>query len=979
LPEKKSSPQSRPQPAQRKSDRTAPHGFPIVGIGASAGGLEALEGLFRAVPDGSGMAFVLVQHLDPAHASMLTSILQRCTSMHVVEVTDNLRVAPEVVYVIPPNRDMVIYNGCLQLSVPEQPYGHRLPIDSFLRSLAEDQAERAIGIILSGTGTDGTLGLRTILGAGGLTIVQDPATAKYDGMPTGAIRAGCASLVLPVEKMPEALLNGKRALSMPKVDAGPSGQTSSLNRILQVLHSGTGNDFSKYKRSTIGRRIERRMALQNIEEMEVYARFLKENPGEVQLLFKELLINVTSFFRDPEVFITLRKDVLPKLVAGKGPGETMRVWVAGCATGEEAYSIAMLLREIMEENQRPFKVQIYATDLDHEAIAAARIGKFPVNISQDVPQERLHNFFVKQENGYQVRKEVREMVVFATQNVIKDPPFTRMDLISCRNLLIYLEPELQDHILGIFRYSLNAGGILLLSPSESIGGSVELFRPLHPKGKIFKAVPTAGVLHPLLAGNAPIAKQNETREPQGLVSKVKESDLSSLMKQELIACFAPASVLTDLKANILFVHGETGKYFQPAPGRATFNAIEMAREGLKTDLRLAVQRAAADGAPTLNKKLSVKTNGDFQAIGLSVRLMQLKTPGEGLLLLSFQELARTAPRRRGKRIAGEADPVQVEELERELADTKENLQAIIEEQQASNEELKSTNEELQSTNEELQSTNEELETSKEELQSVNEELITVNAELQAKIEQLNDMQNDMKNLLDSTSIGTIFLDEHLAIRRFTQEAVKVFRLVATDTGRPLADIKSDLVGEDLLVRARNVLETLAPFECEVHTAGGVSYLARIRPYRTFDNVIEGVVLTFTDISGRIKLEAVVNEARRVAEAIVDTVRDPLLVLDADLRVVSASRSFYQSFKIHSEDAIGRPIGQIPSLQWNLPQLRDLLEGVLSRNVSLEGYAVVHDLPGVGHKTMHLNARRINREDETAHLLLVAFEAAEEAR
>jgi two-component system CheB/CheR fusion protein len=961
--------------AKPKGDNAAPV-YPIAGIGASAGGLEAFEQFFRHVPPDPGMAFVLVPHLDPGHASLLTEILQRITAMPVVEATDQMVLTPNRVHVIPPNRDMAIFHGTLQLSVPELPRGQRMPIDAFLRSLAEDQGEQAIGIILSGTGTDGTLGLRAITGAGGVTLVQEPATAKYDGMPSSAIQAGYATHVLPVEKMPEMLLAGMRSLAAHHETPPAPAAVSGMKRILMLLRSATGHDFSQYKKSTIGRRIERRMAQHNIEDTEIYARYLKEHPAEVQRLFKELLINVTSFFRDPEAFVRLKEDVLPQLLAGKPDDYVFRVWVAGCATGEEAYSIAMLLREYMDETRQEFKIQFYSTDLDDDAIAVARAGTYPPNIAQDVHPERLRRFFIKEDTGYRVKKEIREMVVFAIQNVIKDPPFTRLDLLSCRNLMIYLEPELQNRLIPAFHYALKPGGVLFLSPSESIGNHPELFAPLNRKWKFYRATGSAASARAVMSGGLSWTGDGNAKVPGEAAKKNKETNFAELTKRVLLQAYAPASVVTDMNGHIIFVHGDTGKYLRPAPGQATLNVVDMAREGLQLELRAALNRAG-QGVSTLSRELNVRTNGDFQAVSLSLRPLPDPDANEKLLLVSFQDVAHPAPGRpgRGKGVvaSGRGELQRVEELERDLAYTRENLQATIEEQQASNEELKSTNEELQSTNEELQSTNEELETSKEELQSVNEELVTVNAELQAKIEQLAGMQNDMKNLLDNINIGTVFLDQHLLIRRFTREAARVYRLVASDVGRPLADIKSDLEGEDLLADARAVLDSLIPCEREVRTAGGAWYLARIQPYRTLDNVIDGVVLTFADISERIQAEAAEKSARELAESIVDTVREPLIVLDGAYRVFSASSSFYRTFHATQEETVGRSLFDLGNHQWDIPALRDLLETILPRNQSFEDYAVEYDFPGIGQRKMLLNARRIVTKTGDTQLILLAME------
>ena len=957
--------------------------FPIVGVGASAGGLESFEQLFQRVPSDSGMAFVLIQHLDPDHPSLLTEILQRATAMPVTEAQDQIVVMPNNVYIIPPNRDMVIFHGTLQLSVPEKPRGQRMPIDAFLRSLAEDQGEKAIGIILSGTGTDGTLGLRAILGAGGVSLVQEPASAKYDGMPASAIGAGYATHVMPADKMPEALQAIVRHLAVaPQPAPSPATPTaaSGTNRILMQLRSSTGHDFSFYKKSTIGRRIERRMAQHEIVDAAVYARYLKEQPAEMQALFKELLINVTSFFRDPEAFDALRNDILPPLLAAKPEGYVVRVWVAGCASGEEAYSIAMLLRELMDETQREFKIQIYATDLDDDAIAVARAGVYPPNIAQDITPERLRRFFIKEDLGFRVKKEIREMVVFAIQSVIKDPPFTKLDLLSCRNLMIYLEPELQNRLIPAFHYSLKQGGVLFLSPSESIGNHHELFTPINRKWKIYRAIHSLTSTRNILVDGLTWAAEKNSKAPEGGMKKAIETNFAELAKRALLQSYAPASVVTDLKGNILYVHGETGKYLRPAPGQATLNAIDMAHEGLQLELRTAVGRAANHGEPTLGREVSFGANNDLHRVSLSVHPLHDAEAGEGLLLLSFQDSQVETSGKKGvkpvsgKRTSGALAAVRIEELERNLAYTKENLHATIEEQQASNEELKSTNEEMQSTNEELQSTNEELETSKEELQSLNEELTTVNAELQSKIEQLAGMQNDMKNLLDNINIGTIFLDEHLHIKRYTREAAQVYRLVASDVGRALNDIKSNIDKDDLLADAQAVLDDLTSRERQVCTVGGGWYLARMQPYRTLENVIEGVVLTFTDISQRVVADAAVLQARKLAEAIVDTVREPLIVLNGGLQVVSASRAFYSNFKVAAEETVGRLIYELGNRQWDIPALRKLLELVLPHDQSFDDFAVEHDFPVIGRHKMLLNARRIVDSAGDTQMILLAMES-----
>ena len=957
--------------------------FPIIGIGASAGGLEAFELFFKTMPADSGMAFVLVPHLDPGHASMLSEILQRNTTMPVHEAQDQTKIQPNHVYIIPPAKDMAIFHGTINLSVPEQARGLRLPIDSFFRSLAEDQGERAICVILSGSGSDGTLGLRAIHRAGGVSFVQEPSTAKYDGMPSSAVQSGLATYVLPVDKITEQLVTYVKTIADTGVPPVPpvSAALSAMRRIMMLLRSRTGNDFSQYKQSTIRRRIDRRMVVHNLDDMDAYARYLQENPAEVQILFKELLINVTSFFRDKEAFEALNKETLPRLFENKPENYIFRIWVPGCASGEEAYSLAMLFREYMDEIKQEFKLQIYATDIDDDAIATARAGTYPANIAIDISPDRLRRFFVKEETGYRVKKEIREMVIFAIQNVIKDPPFTRMDLISCRNLLIYLETELQGRVIPAFHYALRPEGVLFLSPSEGIGNFTDLFAPLDKKWKIYWVKPSLASTRTLVAQRFAWTSDPQEKEPGEGAGKRDKTNFAEVTRRVLLQTFAPPSVITDEKGNIVYVHGDTGKYLQPAQGQLSINVIDMAREGLQLDLRYAIQNVIAQKRQFVVKDLQVRTNGGIHGVDLTVRPLADPEATRELLLISFQDTELQPPEKRKpvKRVTGKGASKCVEELEQELAYAKENLQAIIEEMQAANEELKSTNEELQSINEELQSTNEELETSTEELQSVNEEIITVNAELQAKIEQLTGIQNDMKNLLENVNVGTIFLDDHLAIKRFTRDATKVFRLAASDTGRPLADIRSLIPDVDLISDAAAVLDSLIPRENNVRTTNNEWYLVRIIPYRTLENVIDGVVLTFSNITALKAVEAEARVARDYAQSIVDTVREPLVVLNGKFEVVSASRVFYQKFHVTPEETVGRMLYTLGNRQWDIPRLHELLETVLPKDTSFENIEVEHDFPGIGHKTMLLNSRRISGEAGTTQLILLAIEDVTELK
>jgi two-component system CheB/CheR fusion protein len=612
------------------------------------------------------------------------------------------------------------------------------------------------------------------------------------------------------------------------------------------------------------------MIQHNVEDTAAYARYLKENPAETCLLFKELLINVTNFFRDAKAFAVLKEEILPSLLKGKLDNYVFRAWVPGCATGEEAYSIAILLHEVMDDIHQVFKVQIYGTDLTDDAISIARTGIYPPNIAQHATPERLQRFFVKEDGKYRVKKDIREMVVFAVQNVIKDPPFTKLDLLSCRNLMIYLEPEVQNRMMRSFHYALKPDGVLFLSPSESIGNHTDLFAPLNSKWKCYRAVHSLAAARALVAQCLSWATDGDIKTAKETLTKPKECNLGDLTQKVLLQYFAPAAVVTDGKGSVLYVHGDTGKYLRPAPGQASLNIVKLAREGLELELRNAIHTAGHEDMPTLNREVQVKTNGGFSTVSLSVRLLPGKANGEHLLLISFQDANRPLAKTARKRTAKPAELGHIEELERDLAYLKENNQAIIEEQQASN-----------------------------------EELVTVNSELQGKIEQLADMQNDMKNLLDNVNIGIIFLDRHLKIRSFTRDAVRVYRLVAADVGRPLGDIRPIVPDVDLLPTAQTVLETLIPYEHELDM-GGTWLLARIQPYPTLENMIDGVVLTFTDITVRIQAIAT-QEALLIAESIVKTIRELFVVLDCDLKVVSASDRFYQAFCLAPDETQGQLI------------------------------------------------------------------------
>ena len=861
--------QGRPR-AEPRDGRAGLPPFPIVGIGASAGGLEAFEVFLRNVPPKSGVAFVIVQHLDPTHKGMLVELLQRSTPMPVVEAADRARVEPDRVYVIPPGKDMALLRGALHLLPQASPRGLNLPIDTFFRSLAQDQQERSIGVILSGMGSDGTLGLRAIKEKAGAGFVQSLTSAKFDGMPRSAIDAGVADVVAPVEDLPAKIIAYRQHaphLTSATVHLEDKAQ-SALEKVLVLLRAHTGNDFSLYKQSTIYRRIERRMGLHQIDGIAHYVRFLRENPREIDLLFKELLIGVTSFFRDPAFWDLLKREVLPGLLSERATSGVLRAWVPGCSTGEEAYSLAMAFKEAMEplRSVKNLTLQIFATDLDRDAIEKARLALYPDSIAADVSPERLRRFFVLEERGYRVGKEIREMVVFATQNIIMDPPFTKLDVLSCRNLLIYLSSELQKKVMPLFHYSLKPGGVLFLGSAETIGSTSSLFSPLDAKARLFRRLEQSLAAIPVeFPATALPALRSLTGDPELLAQKTAPPNIQALADRMLVQKFSPVGVLCSDKGDLLYISGRAGRYLEPAVGKANLNIFAMAREGLRYDLSRAFSTAVRNDRTVTVRGINVGTNGGRQALDLTVQRLTEPKELAGTVMVVLADVAVAAPVPKG-RGAHVSQPPRVTELEHELQRAHEVIQTTGEEMQTSQEELKSSNEELQSTNEELQSSNEELTTSKEEMQSLNEELQTVNHELQFKVDELSRSNNDMKNLLNSTDIATLFLDGELNVRRFTTPTTKIIKLIPGDAGRPITDITSDLEYSGLAQDAREVLRTLVFKEMQVATRDGRWFAMRILPYRTVDNVIDGVVITFTDSSASRALEvALQNEASQLQQ------------------------------------------------------------------------------------------------------------------
>ena len=920
-----------PAPTGTPVPEALPPGFPIVGIGASAGGLAAFEAFFSGMPADRdpGMAFVLVQHLAPDHKSILSELVKRYTRMQVSEVVDGVKVQPNCAYIIPPNRDMAFLDGTLHLLEPTAPRGQRLAIDFFFRSLAQDQHERAIGIVLSGTGGDGTQGVRAIKGEGGMAMAQTPETTEFDGMPRNAIATGLVDYVLAPQDMPTQLMAYAAHVfgRKPRVPtaAAPVNEEI-LKKICILLRDQTGHDFSQYKQNTLFRRIERRLAVHQIDRAEDYLRLLGTAPEEGKALFRDLLIGVTNFFRDPEAFEALEREVVPGLFAGKAPGSPVRVWVCGCATGEEAYSIAILLVEHLETLKQAFKVQVFATDLDAQAIALARAGVYPASIAGDVTPERLARFFTRdtESGGYRIQKAVRDLLVFSEQDVIKDPPFSRLDLISCRNLLIYLNGELQKKIMPLFHYALNPQGVLFLGTSETVGELGSLFTTLDRKQKLYQRLQDLpGAVRPALGFKSVPQPPEPAPAPRQEPGPARPLNLRELAESTLLEHYAQAGVLINSRGEILHIHGRTGRFLEPAPGDAGMNLVAMAREGLRPALTTALYKVVTTRVPVLCPGLRVKTNGGYSTVNLSMR-PAVGAGGQALpdLFLAVLEEEPSRPALDGAPEVGEGpgstpgDRKAIAALEQELRAKEAYLQSSLEEMETSTEELKSSNEEMQSVNEEMQSTNEELETSKEELQSVNEELATVNAELQSKVTELTRANNDMNNLLAGTGVATLFVDHLLCIVRFTPSATEMINLIPADIGRPVSHIVSNLVGRDHLVEdIQAVLQDLQPREAEVRTRRGSWFILRIRPYRTLENVVEGCVITFTDVSARKLAEQKLEQRELESAAIIKGMASAFAILEqgpgeAECRFVLVNDAFARLMGVSDGAARGRTLSEV---------------------------------------------------------------------
>jgi two-component system CheB/CheR fusion protein len=892
---------SSPEPvaAETVEEPALPDGPAVVGIGASAGGLDAFKKFFIAMPRESDVALVLIPHLDPTHESLMVELLARHTAMPVTEAEDGMPVAANRVYIIPPNKYMTISGGVLGLTGPVERRDAQTSIDLFLRSLAADQQEKAVCIILSGTGSHGTLGLKAVKAAGGMAMVQDPKTAEYDRMPRSAIATGLADYVLPVEEMPAVLIKYIQFLRMNggKTEEKTAGGTDYLNQVLALLRARTKYDFRGYRKRMLARRVERRMGLNHFDQLADYVAFLRDQPDEVKHLTQDLFISVTSFFREPEALKALESEAVTSLLRAKGPDSVVRAWVAGCATGEEAYTIGILLLEHIAAAQPSCRLQIFATDIDEGALEVARTGIYPESIAADVSPERLGRFFTRvDESSYQVNKQLRECITFAAQNLIGDAPFSKMDLVSCRNVLIYLEVDVQKRIIPLLHFALNEGGYLFLGPSETIGRQIDLFEAVSKKWRIFRRVGPSRVDRvdfPITPRTEPSGSSWRPPDP----SDIRAGRIAELAQRALIAEFAPAAVLINRKLEILYFNGPINDYLEVPTGEPTRDLMNMAREGLRTKLRSTIHKAIIDNQAVTLTDGQVKRAGAYHPVTVTVRPLAFPRVAEGLLLVTFRDdgasdVAPAPPQ------PSDEEPV-VRQLEYELRATREDLQSTIEELESSNEELKGSNEEVMSMNEELQSANEELETSKEELQSLNEELSTVNNQLHEKVGELEGTSNDLSNLLNCTDVASVFLSTDIRIKRFTPASTRMFNLIATDVGRPISDIAQKFNDPELLVDAEKVLHDLAQREKQVPCDDGRWCIRRILPYRTLDHRIEGVVLTFTDVT---QLKLASEKAGLLATVLLDSY-DAIWVHDFAGRITVWNKGAERMFGYSEAEAL----------------------------------------------------------------------------
>lgn len=962
----------------------------IVAIGASAGGLEVFTQILEGLPVDTGMGFVLLQHLAPQHDSQLSEILRRSTKMPVNQAREGMRIMPNSVYIIPPNTSMTVEQGILRLEPRHRVKGKYMVINEFFSSLAADRKEKSIAVILSGSNEDGTAGIGAIKAAGGITFAQDLTSAEFPTMPMIAIASGYVDFVLSPAEIAAELVNISKndhdeAISTAITLYEPDDQSAlvfteaaesiaALSIIFEMLQRSTGADFRYYKKGTIRRRMMRRMGLLDLKRVEDYATYLQAHPSEIEKLYNDLLINVTSFFRDPESFESLKKLVFPIICEHKSLDLPIRIWVAGCATGEEVYSIAISLLEFLDDYPIKPAIQIFATDISEQAITTARAGVYHHNLLLDVSPERLRRFFIPADGGYQISKLVRELCIFARQNLTSDPPFSRLDLISCRNMLIYLEPLLQKKVMPIFHYALNANGFLMLGSSEGIGNAVDLFELVDKKNRIYKGKITTSRMNFNFIKNRQMSEL-VNREPR--IEKTEESNLELLADQVILNRYAPAGVIINSDLEILQFRGQTSPYLEPSPGKASLNLLKMARLELRLDLRSAIYNAR-------DQDLPIAKDGIEMSKQLLVKLdvIPLRANGDQFFLVLFESrpsqillapAAVSPPTKSRKERAIKTDTdMEVVRLTHELEKTKEYLRSIIDAQEVNNQDLKVASEEILSSNEELQSTNEELETAKEEIQATNEELGTINDELRSRNIQLHQVNNDMQNLLSSVNIPILMLSGDLRIRRFTPLAEQAFNLIPSDVGRPFSDIQINLDVQHIRDLVTSVIDTLIPYEQDVQDHLGNWFSLRIRPYRTTDNHIDGVVISLIDIDQLKRNAMELEAARNYATAIVETLHQPLMVLNADLEVITANRAFYEIFQIHPHQTEQQSIFALGNGDWNTPKLRSLLNDILLLDISVQDYELTQDFAHLGRRTMLLNACRIE-QGNVGQMILIAIE------
>jgi two-component system CheB/CheR fusion protein len=990
----KSSPR-RPVKSRRKATpehevKSSAGSFPIVGIGASAGGLEAFSELLRYLPEKTGMAFVLVQHLDPKHGSVLQEILSRTTKIPVTEVIQGVVVQPDHAYVIPANTNLTIKNGILQLGSRVMTRGQHMPINDFFRSLAENAGQQAIGVILSGTASDGTEGCRAIKAGGGITFAQDEESAKYDSMPRNAVNAGCIDFILSPKDIARELGGLSQHPYVARVvSSGTEGfegmMGSDLNALFGLLRESTGVDFTNYKHTTLQRRIRRRMVVHKVEKLKDYLRFIGRKPEELDELYRDLLIHVTGFFREPETFLALRKHVYPKLFEGRKPDNPIRIWVAGCSTGEEAYSIAITLLEYMWVHSRNISqaataIQIFATDISDTALDRARTGLYTEAAVSEISAERLKRFFVRLDGGFQINKSIRDMCIFAKQNLVKDPPFSNLDLVSCRNLLIYLGPVLQRRVIPALHYALKPGGYLMLGASESLGGFADHFGLVEKKDKVYQKRKTAARLTTYFASADYLPSRTaDAKSGRGLPAPFTvEREVEHLLANR----FVPASIVVNDEMEIVQFHGKTGAYLEPPAGQPSFSLAKMAREGLLIDLRTALNQAKKTNTTVRKEGVRIQSDEGSREVSLEVLPLRGSSAQERFYVVVFQEAARKAAVLQEKANGGKTAKVtrssarDTELLKREMSQMREQLRTLIEEHETTTEEFKSAHEEVLSANEELQSTNEELETAKEELQSTNEELTTLNEEMQNRNAELGSANNDLLNLLGHVDIPVVMVSNDLRIRRFTPPAQKLLNLLPGDIGRRLGEIRPNLDVEDLESLANEAIRRSTTQERQVRTKEGGWQVLYVRPYKTWDNRIEGAVISLQDVDN---LKRSLDQTREYADTIVESAREPILVLNGKLQVTAANPAFYRVFDVTREETEKRLIYELGNGQWNIPRLRELLEEIVPHNSRVDDFDMSHDFPHLGPREMVLNARRVEMQPGHPFILLAIEDVTEKSR